>query len=72
MHRFRKAVQQVAPDDVIVANGDDRNVMSLRGETRGRWITFGWDRRHDASASDAVEAKVNEASAASATRRAVE
>jgi len=52
---FRKAVRQVAPEDVIVANGDDANVMSLRGEARARWLTFGWDRGHDASASDAVE-----------------
>ena len=52
---FRKAVQQVAADDVIVANGDDANVMSLRGEARGRWITFGWDGRCDAFATDAVE-----------------
>jgi UDP-N-acetylmuramate: L-alanyl-gamma-D-glutamyl-meso-diaminopimelate ligase len=52
---FRKAVQQVAPEDVIVANGDDANVQSLRGEARARWVTFGWDRSCDASASDAVE-----------------
>ena len=52
---FRKAVQQVAPGDVIVANGDDANVMSLRTEARGRWVTFGWDRKCDAFATDAVE-----------------
>ncbi|MGZ5450204.1 MAG: UDP-N-acetylmuramate:L-alanyl-gamma-D-glutamyl-meso-diaminopimelate ligase [Thermoanaerobaculia bacterium] len=52
---FRKAIQQVAADDVIVANGDDANVMSLRGEARGRWVTFGWDRKCDAFATDAVE-----------------
>jgi UDP-N-acetylmuramate: L-alanyl-gamma-D-glutamyl-meso-diaminopimelate ligase len=52
---FRKAVQQVAPDDVIVANGDDANVMSLRGEARARWITFGFGRECDAFATDAVE-----------------
>jgi UDP-N-acetylmuramate: L-alanyl-gamma-D-glutamyl-meso-diaminopimelate ligase len=52
---FRKAVREVAPEDVIVANGDDANVMSLRGETSARWITFGWNRGHDAFASDAVE-----------------
>jgi UDP-N-acetylmuramate: L-alanyl-gamma-D-glutamyl-meso-diaminopimelate ligase len=52
---FRKAVQQVAPGDVIVANGDDENVMSLRGEARARWVTFGWDRKDDAFATDAVE-----------------
>lgn len=52
---FRKAVQQVAANDAIVANGDDANVMSLRGEARGRWITFGWNRECDAFATDAVE-----------------
>ena len=38
---FRTAVQQVAPGDLIVANGDDANVMLLRSETKARWITFG-------------------------------
>ncbi|MGZ8869343.1 MAG: UDP-N-acetylmuramate--L-alanine ligase, partial [Thermoanaerobaculia bacterium] len=52
---FRKAIQQVAADGVIVANGDDANVVSLRGEARGRWVTFGWDRKCDAFATDAVE-----------------
>jgi UDP-N-acetylmuramate: L-alanyl-gamma-D-glutamyl-meso-diaminopimelate ligase len=52
---FRKGVQQVAPGDVIVANGDDENVRSLRTEARGRWVTFGWNRNCDAWASDAVE-----------------
>jgi UDP-N-acetylmuramate: L-alanyl-gamma-D-glutamyl-meso-diaminopimelate ligase len=48
-------VQQVAPEDVIVANGDDANVQSLRGDARARWVTFGWNRDCDASASDDVE-----------------
>jgi UDP-N-acetylmuramate: L-alanyl-gamma-D-glutamyl-meso-diaminopimelate ligase len=52
---FRKAVRQVAPDDVIVANGDDENVMSLRSEAKARWVTFGWDRGCDAFATDPVE-----------------
>jgi UDP-N-acetylmuramate: L-alanyl-gamma-D-glutamyl-meso-diaminopimelate ligase len=52
---FRKAVQQVAPEDVIVANGDDANVMSLRGEARARWITFGSTPQCDAYATDAEE-----------------
>jgi UDP-N-acetylmuramate: L-alanyl-gamma-D-glutamyl-meso-diaminopimelate ligase len=52
---FRKAVQQVAPEDVIVANGDDANVMSLRGEAKARWVTFGWSRDCDAYATEAVE-----------------
>lgn len=50
---FRKAVRQVAPGDVIVANGDDENVRSLRNEAKGRWLTFGWDRGCDAFATDA-------------------
>ncbi len=43
---FRKGVQQVEPGDVIVANGDDANVAGLRNDARGRWVTFGSDRRH--------------------------
>jgi UDP-N-acetylmuramate: L-alanyl-gamma-D-glutamyl-meso-diaminopimelate ligase len=49
---FRKAVRQVAPGDVIVANGDDANVRSLRSEARSRWITFGWDSHCDTYATD--------------------
>ena len=52
---FRKAVQRVAPEDTIVANGDDANVMSLRSEARGKWVTFGWSRECDAFATDAEE-----------------
>jgi UDP-N-acetylmuramate: L-alanyl-gamma-D-glutamyl-meso-diaminopimelate ligase len=49
---FRKAVQQVAEDDVIVANGDDANVTPLRKEARARWVTFGWERKCDITAID--------------------
>ncbi|HET7437734.1 MAG TPA: UDP-N-acetylmuramate:L-alanyl-gamma-D-glutamyl-meso-diaminopimelate ligase [Thermoanaerobaculia bacterium] len=49
---FRKAVQQVAPGDVIVANGDDDNVTPLRTEARGRWFRFGWHRDCDIFATD--------------------
>jgi UDP-N-acetylmuramate: L-alanyl-gamma-D-glutamyl-meso-diaminopimelate ligase len=52
---FRKAVQEVAPGDAIVANGNDANVQSLRGEAKARWITFGWTPECDAYATDAVE-----------------
>jgi UDP-N-acetylmuramate: L-alanyl-gamma-D-glutamyl-meso-diaminopimelate ligase len=52
---FRKAVEQVAPGDVIVANGDDTNVMGLRSHAAARWVTFGWDRKCDAFATAAVE-----------------
>jgi UDP-N-acetylmuramate: L-alanyl-gamma-D-glutamyl-meso-diaminopimelate ligase len=52
---FRAAVRQVAPDDLIVANGGDANVASLRAEARARWITFGWDRSSTAFATDAEE-----------------
>src|SRR6184192_1262089 len=38
---FRKGVQGVAPDGVIVANGEDANVNALRGDARARWLTFG-------------------------------
>lgn len=49
---FRKVVGQVAPSDVIIANGDDPNVASLRSNARARWITFGWQRTHDIFATD--------------------
>jgi UDP-N-acetylmuramate: L-alanyl-gamma-D-glutamyl-meso-diaminopimelate ligase len=52
---FRAAVRQVAPGDVIVANGDDENVRSLRVETKARWVTFGWTKNCDAAATDVVE-----------------
>src|SRR2546428_101567 len=50
---FRKAVVRVAPGDAIIANGDDSNVLSLRNDARGRWVTFGWDRNSDIFATDA-------------------
>src|SRR5205085_12125872 len=49
---FRKAVQDVAPGDVIIANGDDANVGSLRNSARARWFTFGLDRSRDIFATD--------------------
>jgi len=42
---FRKAVEQIAPNDVIIANGDDANVAALRKDSRARWVTFGLRRR---------------------------
>jgi UDP-N-acetylmuramate: L-alanyl-gamma-D-glutamyl-meso-diaminopimelate ligase len=50
---FRKGVQQVAPGDVIVANGDDAKVLSLRADARARWLTFGRSRGCDIFAADA-------------------
>ena len=52
---FRSAVERVAPEDLIVANGDDANVMGLRGHASARWITFGFGRECDAFATDAEE-----------------
>src|SRR5258706_1826339 len=49
---FRKGIQQVAAEDVIVANGDDANVMSLRSDARARWFTFGTSRGCDVYATD--------------------
>ncbi|HXH37977.1 MAG TPA: UDP-N-acetylmuramate:L-alanyl-gamma-D-glutamyl-meso-diaminopimelate ligase [Thermoanaerobaculia bacterium] len=51
---FRKGVRQVAPDDVIVANGDDANVRPLRADARARWLTFGTSPGCDVVASDAA------------------
>jgi UDP-N-acetylmuramate: L-alanyl-gamma-D-glutamyl-meso-diaminopimelate ligase len=50
---FRKGIQQVAPGDTIVANGDDARVMSLRSDARGRWFTFGTSRGCDIFATHA-------------------
>lgn len=52
---FRKAVSQVQRGDIIVANGDDANVMSLSGEGSARWVTFGASRDRDAYAIDVEE-----------------
>src|SRR5262245_4489229 len=49
---FRKGVQSVAPDGVIVANGEDPNVSSLRRDARARWFTFGLGPGCDLSAAD--------------------
>lgn len=49
---FRQGVRQVAPGDVIVANGDDENVRGLRTDARARWVTFGWTPKCDAAATD--------------------
>jgi UDP-N-acetylmuramate: L-alanyl-gamma-D-glutamyl-meso-diaminopimelate ligase len=50
---FRNGVRQVAPEDIILANGDDDNVMSLRPDARGRWLTFGTSRHCDVVATHA-------------------
>ncbi len=49
---FRKAVQEVALGDVIIANGDDANVVSLRTDATARWVTFGWSRTCEIFATD--------------------
>jgi UDP-N-acetylmuramate: L-alanyl-gamma-D-glutamyl-meso-diaminopimelate ligase len=49
---FRKGVAAVGPDGVIVANGEDEHVRSLRGAARGRWLTFGLSTDCDVSAKD--------------------
>jgi UDP-N-acetylmuramate: L-alanyl-gamma-D-glutamyl-meso-diaminopimelate ligase len=49
---FRKAVQNVPAGDVIIANGDDANVVSLRNAASARWFTFGLDRSRDIFATD--------------------
>jgi len=49
---FRKAVEGVAPEGVIVANGEDANVASLRSRARARWLTFGFAARCDIAAAD--------------------
>ncbi len=50
---FRNVVEQVAPGDVIIANGDDQNLARLRNHARARWVTFGWERERDLFATNA-------------------
>lgn len=49
---FRRGVEQVKPGDIIVANGDDANVRSLRSSAQARWFTFGMSRDCDIFATD--------------------
>jgi UDP-N-acetylmuramate: L-alanyl-gamma-D-glutamyl-meso-diaminopimelate ligase len=49
---FREAAAQVAPGDLIVANGDDDIVASLRGDAKARWFTFGFGEGRDIRATD--------------------
>ena len=49
---FRAGVRSVAPGDIIIANGDDQIVTSLRGEAQARWFTYGLAPRHDLYATD--------------------
>jgi UDP-N-acetylmuramate: L-alanyl-gamma-D-glutamyl-meso-diaminopimelate ligase len=39
---FRKVLEGMADDGLVVANGDDANVMGLRGACRAEWLTFGF------------------------------
>ena len=57
LEAFRKGVQQVAPGDMIVANGDDANVSSLRKDARANWFTFGTSRSNDIFATDPEESR---------------
>lgn len=41
LEAFRAGVRQVTRGDVIIANADDSNVMSLRPDASARWLTFG-------------------------------
>jgi len=49
---FRLAVQQVNPEDAIIANGDDDVVQSLRSDARAKWITYGAGKGHDYYATE--------------------
>jgi UDP-N-acetylmuramate: L-alanyl-gamma-D-glutamyl-meso-diaminopimelate ligase len=55
LEAFRKGVQQVKPGEMIVANGDDANVATLRNDARANWFTFGTSRGCDTFATDAEE-----------------
>lgn len=45
-------VRALAPDGLAVLNGDDPNVLWMRGETRARVVTFGLGARHEVAGSD--------------------
>jgi UDP-N-acetylmuramate: L-alanyl-gamma-D-glutamyl-meso-diaminopimelate ligase len=49
---FRKGVERVAPDGVIVANGEDANVNGLRRGARAQWLTFGLGAGCDISSAE--------------------
>jgi UDP-N-acetylmuramate: L-alanyl-gamma-D-glutamyl-meso-diaminopimelate ligase len=55
LEAFRNGVQQVKPGDMIVANGDDANVATLRKDARANWFTFGTSRGCDTFAADPEE-----------------
>ena len=54
--RVEKArmLEALAPDGVAILNGDDPNVLWMRGRTRARVVTFGVGANHDVGAT-AVE-----------------
>lgn len=47
---FRKVVDGMREDGLVVANGDDANVATLRDACRANWITFGFGERNDLAA----------------------
>ncbi len=49
---FRQAVKALGSDDRVIANGDDANVATLRGDTKAEWITFGYGEECDVRATD--------------------
>ncbi|HSP33342.1 MAG TPA: UDP-N-acetylmuramate:L-alanyl-gamma-D-glutamyl-meso-diaminopimelate ligase [Thermoanaerobaculia bacterium] len=49
---FRHAVEQVGPDDAIIANGDDENVRKVRASAKAPWLTFGSQKTDDIYATD--------------------
>lgn len=51
---FRAAVQQISPGDLVVANGDDDVVQSLRSQCNCRWLRFGFSDSCEIRASDIV------------------
>jgi UDP-N-acetylmuramate: L-alanyl-gamma-D-glutamyl-meso-diaminopimelate ligase len=49
---FRRAVEQVEPGKLIVANEDDPHAAPLQGAARGRWVTFGLSEKANMVARD--------------------
>jgi UDP-N-acetylmuramyl pentapeptide synthase len=51
-HEKADMVRALASDGLAVLNGDDPNVLWMRGQTRARVITFGFDAENDVRAED--------------------
>lgn len=54
LESFRQVIANVPDEDLIIANGDDQNVVSLRDHAKARWKTFGETEGNDILVSGIV------------------